>query len=562
MTQTRDADASAITIAEDELCFLPLGGSEEIGMNLYLYGLGGKWLMVDLGISFGDETTPGIDVLMPDISFVEERRRDLLGIVLTHAHEDHFGAIQYLWPRLKCPIYATPFTAALLRLKLAETEFARKVKIVEVPLSGQIELGPFQVEYVAVTHSIPEPNALVLRTPLGTVVHSGDWKLDPHPQIGDPTDEARLRAIGDEGVLAFVCDSTNALVPGISGSEQTVKEELTKLIGRLKGRIAITCFSTNVARIRSIAEAAQANDRQCALIGRSLWRIYEAARQTGYMSETVPFLSESDAGYVPADKIVLICTGSQGEPRSALSRIARDEHAHIVLEPGDTVIFSAREIPGNEKAIGRVQSQLIRLGVDIITPDDEMVHVSGHPARDELTTLYQWLRPRIAVPVHGTPKHLLAQARLAADCQVPETVVPQDGAVIRLAPGPAEILGYVSTGQLALDGTRLIRLDNGVTRSRHRMNQEGAVVASLVVDNSGRLLADPQMSLMGLLEAEEDEEQRRALVTDVREAVERLSKSARRDDDAVREAARLAIRRGIKAERGKRPLIQIQLVRI
>lgn len=562
MTQTRDADASAITIAEDELCFLPLGGSEEIGMNLYLYGLGGKWLMVDLGISFGDETTPGIDVLMPDISFVEERRRDLLGIVLTHAHEDHFGAIQYLWPRLKCPIYATPFTAALLRLKLAETEFARKVKIVEVPLSGQIELGPFQVEYVAVTHSIPEPNALVLRTPLGTVVHSGDWKLDPHPQIGDPTDEARLRAIGDEGVLAFVCDSTNALVPGISGSEQTVKEELTKLIGRLKGRIAITCFSTNVARIRSIAEAAQANDRQCALIGRSLWRVYEAARQTGYMSETVPFLSESDAGYVPADKIVLICTGSQGEPRSALSRIARDEHAHIVLEPGDTVIFSAREIPGNEKAIGRVQSQLIRLGVDIITPDDEMVHVSGHPARDELTTLYQWLRPRIAVPVHGTPKHLLAHARLAADCQVPETVVPQDGAVIRLAPGPAEILGYVSTGQLALDGTRLIRLDNGVTRSRHRMNQEGAVVASLVVDNRGRLLADPQMSLMGLLEAEEDEEQRRALVTDVREAVERLSKSARRDDDAVREAARLAIRRGIKAERGKRPLIQIQLVRI
>lgn len=562
MSRTTAADEPAVEIDEDELCFLPLGGSEEIGMNLYLYGLDGKWLMVDLGITFGDETTPGIDILMPDIGFIEQHRKDLVGIVLTHAHEDHFGAIQYLWPRLKCPVYATPFTAALLRLKLAETDFARKVKIIEVPLSGKVELGPFAVEFVTVTHSIPEPNALVLRTRLGTVVHSGDWKLDPHPQIGDPTDEAALRKLGDEGVTAFICDSTNALVPGISGSEAEVKKSLTELIGRLKGRIAITCFSTNVARLRSVAEAAHANDRQCALVGRSLWRVYEAAKQTGYMDVPEPFLTDSDAGYLPSNKVVLICTGSQGEPRSALARIARDDHPHIILEEGDTVIFSAREIPGNEKAIGRIQNQLIRLGVTIITPDEEMVHVSGHPARDELTTLYQWLRPKIAVPVHGTPKHLLAHAHLAQECQVPETVIPQDGAVIRLAPGRAETVGYVTSGQIALDGTRLIRLDNGATRSRHRMNQEGAAIATLVLDKNGRLLADPQVSLLGLEEGKDDEDQRLTLIDEIEDAVEQLPKASRRDDDSVREAARLALRRTIKAERGKRPLIEIQLIRL
>ncbi|MEO3431773.1 ribonuclease J [Inquilinus sp. CAU 1745] len=546
----------------DGLHLLPLGGSEEIGMNLYLYGLDGKWLIVDLGITFGDESTPGIDVLMPDPSFIVERRKDLVGLVLTHAHEDHFGAIQYLWPRLKCPIYATPFTAALLRLKLAETDFAKKVKIIEVPLSGRQSIGPFDVEFVTVTHSVPEPNALVLRTPHGLVVHSGDWKLDPEPLVGEQTDERTLRRLGDEGVLALVCDSTNALEPGRSGSEGEVRRKLTEAIGGMRGRIAVTCFSTNVARIQTVAEAAHANGRQCALIGRSLWRVHEAAKQTGYLDLPEPFLTEAEAAHVPPDQIVMVCTGSQGEPRSALARIARDDHNHIVLEKGDTVIFSAREIPGNEKAIGRVQSNLARLEVEIITPDEAMVHVSGHPAREELTEFYQWLRPRISVPVHGTPKHLQAHARLADACQVPEIVIPHDGAIIRLEAGKAGIVDEIEVRRLALDGSKLIRLDNGVVKSRHRMNNEGVAVATLVLDRSGELLADPQISLIGLEDDGDEEDKKIALMDRIEDAVDNLSKAARKDDEAVREAARLAVRRTIRMAQGKKPMIDIQLVRI
>lgn len=551
---------------DDGLFFLPLGGTGEIGMNLYLYGLDGAWLMVDFGISFGDETTPGVEILLPDPGFIESRRDGLVGLVLTHGHEDHFGAIQYLWPRLKCPIYATPFTAAFLRLKLSEAAFADRVKIIEVPLSGRVELGPFQVEFVSMTHSIPEPNALIIRSRLGALVHSGDWKLDPRPLLGRETDAETLRNLGRDGVLALICDSTNAMEPGHSGSESEVRETLTALIGGQENRVVITCFSTNVARMNGIAEAAEANGRSCALIGRSLWRVHEAARQTGYLQASTPFLTEDEAARLPRDKVVMVCTGSQGEPRSALSRIAQDDHPRISLDKGDTVVFSAREIPGNEKAIGRVQNALWRRGITVITSNDARpegpIHVSGHPARDELITLYQWLRPSIAVPIHGEQRHLRAQAALARELQVPDVVIPEDGSLVRLAPGRPEIVDHVPIGRLARDGKRLIKLDGAALRGRNRMVQNGAAVVTLILDADDRLAVQPQVSLMGLEDADALVDTQEQVADDVRAAVESLSRSRRGDDDAVRETARVTVRRSLKAWSGKRPLTEVHLVRL
>ncbi|MDF2763106.1 MAG: putative metallo-beta-lactamase [Rhodospirillales bacterium] len=428
----------------DELLFLPLGGAGEIGMNLNLYGHAGKWLMVDLGVTFGDEATPGIEVIMPDPRFIEERREDLVGIVLTHAHEDHLGAVPYLWERFGCPVWATPFTAAVLRRKLHETGLAGRVPILEVPLSGRFQAGPFEIELVTLTHSIPEPNALVIRTGAGTVLHSGDWKFDPEPLVGAPSDIDALRRLGEQNILALVCDSTNALVAGHSGSEAAVREELIRLFGRFNNRIAVACFASNVARLESVVHAALAHDRHVALVGRSMRRIVEAAQETGYLTGLPPFVSEHDAGYLPREKVALLCTGSQGEPRSALARIARNDHPQVTLEPGDAVIFSSRVIPGNEKAIGALQNDLARLDVEIVTAEDEPVHVSGHPAREELARMYQLVRPRIAIPVHGERRHLEAHARLAEECQVPLAIAAENGRMIRLAPGPAEVAAGLS----------------------------------------------------------------------------------------------------------------------
>ncbi|MDH5749548.1 MAG: ribonuclease J, partial [Rhodospirillales bacterium] len=368
----------------ENLVFLPLGGAGEIGMNLNLYGFGRpgeeRWMMVDLGITFGDGSAPGVDVIMPDPTFIEERRDRLDGLVLTHAHEDHLGAVPYLWDRLKCPIYATPFTVSVLRHKLREAGLEGAAKVTEVPLNGKLSVGPFDLELITLTHSIPEPNAIVIRTPLGTIVHTGDWKLDPDPVVGPIADEAALRRVGEEGVLAIVCDSTNVFSPGTSGSEGDLLESLTALIGRCRGRVAVACFASNVARLETIAKAASANGRDVVLAGRSLERITEAARENGYLSNVPAFLGEDDAGYLPPDKALIICTGSQGEPRAALARIANGEHPRVSLEEGDTVIFSAREIPGNEASIGRLQNRLIRRGIEIVTPGDHFVHVSGHPA--------------------------------------------------------------------------------------------------------------------------------------------------------------------------------------
>jgi ribonuclease J len=548
---------------DDALYFLPLGGAGEIGMNLYLYGHAGHWLMVDCGVTFADESIPGVDLIVPDPVFIEQRRDKLLAMVITHAHEDHIGAISHLWPDLRCPIYATPFTAAVLRIKLRETDFADQVPIIEVPLGGDVEIGPFGVGFITMTHSVPEPNALVIRTKHGNVIHTGDWKLDPAPQIGDVTDEAKLRRLGDEGVVAVMGDSTNALNPGRSGSEEEVRIGLAEVIAAQRNRVVVTCFSSNVARIHSVALAARQAGRQCALVGRSLWKIMEAAQATGYMNDLPePFVREDQAGYIPRDKIVLICTGSQGEARSALSRIAGDSHPHITLEAGDTVVFSAREIPGNEKAIGRVQNALVGQGAVLITPDDAMVHCSGHPARDELTTLYQWLKPQAVVPVHGEERHMRAHAALAEAGQVKQTLIPRNGALIRLAPGPLEIVDNVEHGRLALDGHHLVPIGGEAIRDRQRIIHNGAAVVTLVLDRDGRLAADPRVALLGIEDAEDQADSEAEVADEVRSAIGSLPRAQRNDDTAIAEAARVTVRRTIRSWHGKKPVTEVHLVRL
>ena len=544
------------------LFFVSLGGAGEIGMNLNLYGYAGDWLILDCGVTFGDDSQPGLEVVMPDPAFIVERRDRLLGIVATHAHEDHIGAIPYLWTQLRCPVWATPFTASLLRTKLVEASLADKVRINVVPMSGRFTVGPFDLELITLTHSIPEPNAVALRTPVGTVLHTGDWKFDPNPLIGSTSDEAALRRLGDDGVLAMIGDSTNALRPGTSGSEADLRQSLINLVGRYDARVAVACFASNVARLETIARAAAAHGREVALVGRSLWRIDKAARENGYLADLPRFLTEEEAGYLPRDKIVLICTGSQGEPRSALARIAREDHPNIVLETGDVVIFSSRIIPGNEKAINRLQNALVRLGVEIVTEEDHFVHVSGHPARDELVRMYQMVRPRVAIPVHGEARHLIAHAHLAEECQVQQPLVIQNGDMVRLTPSGAAIVDEVPVGRLASDGKGLLPLGGAALKDRRRIILNGSAVATLVVDRQGRLAAPPAISLLGLVEETAASAAVPFLCAAAQCALGDLPAVARRDDNVVRDAVRRAVRRQINERFGKRPLIEIHLVRI
>ena len=531
----------------DALFFVPLGGAGEIGMNLNVYGYQDDWLIIDCGVTFGDDSQPGLEVVMPDPGFIVERRDRLLGIVATHAHEDHIGAIPYLWKQLRCPIWATPFTASFLRAKLAETGFADQVKINIVPLSGRFTIGPFDLELITLTHSIPEPNAVALRTPVGTVLHTGDWKFDPDPLIGPTADEAALRRLGDEGVLVLVGDSTNALRPGTSGSEAELRRSLIDLIGRYDARVAVACFASNVARLESIAQAAAAHGREIALVGRSLWRIDKAARENGYLTDLPRFLTEDEAGYIPRDRILMICTGSQGEPRAALARIARDDHPHVTLETGDVVIFSSRIIPGNEKPINRLQNALVRLGVEIVTEEDHFVHVSGHPARDELVRMYQMVRPQIAVPVHGEARHLIAHAELAGECQVPHPLVIQNGDVIRFTASGASVVDEVPVGRLASDGKGLLPLDGMALKDRRRVTFNGSAVVTLVLDRRGELLAQPTISTIGLVEPAAADAAAPALRSAVERALDELPGGLRRDDETVRDAARRAMRRSAHA---------------
>ena len=546
--------------SDDELLFLALGGAGEIGMNLNLYGHAGKWLMVDLGIGFADGSIPGVEVIMPDPAFIVERRGALVGIVLTHAHEDHLGAVADLWPQLKAPVYATPFSASVLRRKLQEAGLRDMVPITEIPLGGRFSLAPFELELITMTHSILEPNALAIRTKYGTVFHTGDWKIDPEPLLGDVTDEATLKRIGDEGALAMVCDSTNVFVEGEAGSEATVRATLENLVQGRKGRVAVTCFASNLARVESIALAAVGASRHPVLSGRALQRMVESAQECGYLLDFPECVPEQQAGFLPRDKVLFICTGSQGEPRASMAKLANNEHRDLVLEAGDTAIFSSRVIPGNERSVGRLQNALMAHGVEVITDREADIHVSGHPARDELVRVYQWVRPKIALPVHGEVRHMVEHAALARSCQVPETVVAPNGTLVRLAPGPAEIIDHVPSGRLARDGDGLVPLDGDSLRERRKLLWNGAAATTIVLDGRGKVVAAPKVSLRGIEDGEGDLVE--AIVSGLTEMLADLSAAERKDDGRIEEAARQAVRRVVRAHLGKKPLTDVHIVRI
>jgi len=547
-----------------ELLFAPLGGVGEIGMNLALYGIGEgasrKWIAVDLGVSFAGEELPGIDLIMPDIALLIAERRNLLGLILTHAHEDHFGALLDLWPRLRCPVYATPFTALLLAAKREGEPGAIDVPVNVVPLGARFTLGEFDIELVTVAHSIPESNALIIRTPLGSVLHTGDWKLDPTPVLGPPTDEAKLRALGDEGCLALVGDSTNAVRDGRSPSERDVARTLRELIGAAKGRIAVTTFASNVARMRSVAEAAAAAGREVVVVGRAMDRIAQVARETGYLEGINEFRGVDIYGHLPPDKVVALCTGSQGEPRAALARIAEDQHPEVTFSRGDTVIFSSRTIPGNEKAVGRVINGLVRQGIEVITDRTHLVHVSGHPRRAEMEEMYRWVRPRIAIPVHGEALHLAEHAKLARAAGVPEVVLCGDGDLVRLAPD-AGVIDEVPAARLYKDGALLISAQERTVAERRRLSFAGIVIVAMALSDKGQLLADPDVELIGIPEVNADKQSMHAIAYDaVIETFESLPKPRRRDPQAVEESIKRAVRAAIAGHWQKKPICLVQAI--
>jgi ribonuclease J len=542
-----------------DLAFIPLGGTGEIGMNLNVYRCDDALLAVDCGIGFAGRDNPEVDVMVPDPAWLAERRDRLVGLVITHAHEDHIGAVAHLWRQLRCKVFATPFAAAVLTRKLGEAGLLHEVPLVVTQPRARFRLGPFECEYMPVAHSVPEAQALAIRTRHGTVLHTGDWKLDPDPLIGPRTDEAAFAALGEEGVLAMVCDSTNAMVEGHSGSEAEVRRNLAALIRSLKGRVAVTGFASNVARLESIALAGRAAGRQVSLFGRSLRNIEAAARDCGYLKSIPPFVPEEEAGYLPDDEILLICTGSQGEPRSAMAKIAEDTHPSIALGEGDTVIFSSRRIPGNERAIQRVQDGLVRRGCKVMTDEDHMVHVSGHPARDELRRLYALVKPRFAVPVHGEWRHMQDHGALATECGSMPFLI-EDGDVLRLSGNRPEVVESVPAGRLAIDGDRLIPMEGGLLAARRRMMFNGVVMASFAVDGQGRVLGEPQISAPGLFEPGDPEPG--IIAADLRRVVADLPAALRREDDPLREAARSALRKAVGRRLRKRPTVEVHLLRV
>ena len=546
-----------------DLLWLPLGGAGEIGMNLSLYGHGGKWLMVDCGITFSDERMPSIDVLVPDIQFIAERKENLVGLVLTHAHEDHLGAVAHLWERLQCPVYATPFACGLLRRKLAEAGLERRVSITEVPPGGGFSVKPFSVDFIQLAHSVPQTQALVIETPAGRVLHASDWKLDPEPLLGPPTDEEGLRAAGKKGLVAMMCDSTNVFVDGHTGSVGPLRKSLAEIVAAQTGRVVVTLFASNVARMESVIKAGVSAGRSVCLVGRSLFRIAEISRECGYLQDCPEFVDSRDVGHLPRENILILATGSQGEDRAALARIAQEDHRDISLQSGDAVIFSSREIPGNERSIGRVQNALAKQGVKIITEHEEFVHVSGHPSQDDLRMLYEWVKPPLLVPIHGESRHLLEHRRFAEESGIPATAMAENGEVLRLAPGAPEIIDHVPAGRFGVDGKRLIPVGGEVLRARKRIGLGGVAVATLVMNGKGQLIDEPQLSAPGVFDEEgADSGQFDQAIDAMEEAVLALSPRARKDDDAVEEAALRGLRSALNEATGKRPLVQIHVVRI
>ncbi len=550
---------------QGDLVFAPLGGVGEIGMNLSLYGLGDErkrtWLIIDVGVSFAnEENLPGIDLVFPDIRYLISERRNIAGIVLTHAHEDHYGAMLDLWPKLRVPVFATPFTAALLAAKRLGEFGAPDIPVTEVALGSRFSVGPFDVELCSVAHSIPESNALIIRTPHGTVLHTGDWKIDPTPVLGEKTDEAKLRALGEEGCLALVGDSTNAVRDGRSPSESEVAATIAELILKAPGRVAVTTFASNVARIRAVADGARAAGREVVVVGRAMERVTQVARETGYLDDVQPFRSMEVYGHLPNDKVVALCTGSQGEPRAALARIAKDEHPEVTLARGDTVIFSSRPIPGNEKAISTVINGLIDQGVRVVTDRTHLVHVSGHPRRDELAEMIGWVKPRLLIPVHGEALHLAEHAELARSLGVTVGMC-RNGDLVKLAPGDPGIIDEVPAGRLYKDGNLLVDAQARTIADRKRLSISGIVSVALALTEKGQLAADPDVELIGIPEVAASGQPMLEVALDaILETVESQPKARRRDPDAVAELVRRAVRAAVAGEWGKKPWVLVHML--
>jgi ribonuclease J len=551
-----------IDSGQPELVFCAIGGLGEIGMNCYLYGTGPAndrtWLMVDLGITFPEgDFEPGVDVILPDLRFFDDQQIKLAGLVLTHGHEDHIGAVLELWPRLKCPVYATPFVTQLLKAKQNEQGNRSKVAFRETPPSGKFTVGPFDLEFIAVAHSIPEPQALLVTTPEGRVLHTGDWKIDQTPFLGVDTDRNRLQQLGDEGIDAILCDSTNAMREGRSPSESEVARSLTEIIGRATRAVAVTIFASNVSRIKAIAEAAEACGRTLVVSGRAMHRMIGVAIETGHLPKTFKYHDQQHFSYLEPQRALLLCTGSQGEGRAAMARIADGQHPDIKLGQGDMIVFSSRTIPGNEKVVGRIQNKLIERGCELVTDTDALVHVTGHPRRDELRDMYAWVRPRIAIPMHGEARHMAANAKLAREAGVPEVMVVRVGDVVKLAPGKGQIIDEIPTGRLFRDGDLLVGADDAPVRERRKLATVGIAFITVVTDAKGKLLAEPDVVLDGVPQTDKDGTDMIDIALDAVEATLKSTPPGRkRDADQVEESVAKSVRSAIERAWGKRPIVK------
>jgi len=549
---------------KNDLLFLPLGGSGEIGMNMNLYYLDGKWLIADFGAGFAEEYLPGVDMIVPDISFIQKYKDDIVGIVLTHAHEDHLGAIPYLWNELEVPVYATPFTAAFLKAKLNDNRGAKGVEIHEVEQGSSFKLGPFDLELVQITHSVPEMNAIFIRTKYGNIFHSGDWKLDPNPMLGDKSDIEKLKKIGKEGVLAMISDSTNVFSPGTSGSEGDLRESLTNLVGECKKMVMVTTFASNVARIESIAVAAKNNGRKVILAGRSLWRIVQAAKDSGYLHDAPEFLDTDQISKHPREKMLVISTGCQGEPMAATNKITSGTHRDIVLKPGDSVIFSSKIIPGNDKRIFRLFNSLTKLGVDVLTEKDHFVHVSGHPNVDDMKRMYDMINPQISIPVHGEGVHMKEHARLAKSWGIKQAIEVENGDVVKLCPEGAEKVTMVNAGELGIDGNFLLAPDCNIMKMRRKMQRDGIIIVTLILNQNNSFAINPIISAPGALDIKEDDDIFEDIMYEIEDALKQNGKGTKKQqsDDRIINVTRSAVRRVMKREVGKTPPIEVNIERI
>ena len=552
---------------KEEFIFCPLGGSGEIGMNMNLFAYGSpenrKWLIVDIGVTFADDTVPGIDLIYPDPSFIVDKKEDLLGIVLTHAHEDHIGAIAHIWPKLKCNIYATPFTSVLIQEKFKEKKIDVGNKLKVVQLNGKVELGPFKIEFVTLTHSILEPNGLSIETPSGIILHTGDWKCDPNPLIGNTINEKKLKEIGDKGVLAMICDSTNVFSPGRAGSELDVRKNLLKIMENLPKRIIVTSFASNVARMESVFYCANKIGRQISLVGRSMHRIYKAAKQCGYLKNLIEPIDPREAKKFSREKIVYLCTGSQGEPNGAMMRISNFIHPDVMIESKDTVIFSSKIIPGNEKKLYKLHNQLVKNGIDVISEENEFVHVSGHPNRDDLKDMYNWVKPKSVIPVHGEHRHMIEHINFAKEMQVPYPVQVENGDIVQLSPGEKpKVVDKAPVGRIYVDGNISVGEESQSIKDRKNLSYNGFLEITIIINNLGSIVKNPIISFKGIPSNIENNN----FVFDLQDKIVDVCKSfslknSKQEQNLI-EALRINCRKTVKEKTGKRPYTNVNLVRI